>query len=430
MNFEESLQWLYGFQKFGMNLGLERISYIAKELGNPQQNYKSIHVGGTNGKGSVCKFIASILEKSGYTVGVYTSPHLQHLSERFVVGNEQITEDEVVSIVQKIKPVVNKMMDDDNGPTFFEVVTALAFQYFYDKKVDFAVVEVGLGGRFDATNIVEPVLTVITNVSLEHQHILGKTVKDIAFEKAGIIKTDVPVVTGATGDALTVINKAAKEKKAQVTIIKKESWKRTCTDMNGQKFSIDGALSNYVVNTSMLGEYQGENIAVAIAAIEQLQMNGTYIPDTSIEEGLSHTGNIGRMEIVSNEPFILLDGAHNETGMKFLVDSLKKDFDYDKLIVVLGILSDKDITSMLSSIAPLADVIVTTKSKNTRACDPSKLEGMIKKIGDTKEVTVKEQIPDAITYAKSIAKKQDLICVTGSLFTVGEARDCLLPTNI
>jgi len=426
MNFEESLQWLYGFQKFGMNLGLERISYIAKKLGNPQQNYKIIHVGGTNGKGSVCKFIASILEKSGYTVGVYTSPHLQHISERFVVGNQQITEDELVLLIQKIKPVVSKMMDDGNGPTFFEVVTALAFQYFCDKEVDYAVVEVGLGGRFDATNIVEPILTVITNVSLEHQHILGKTIENIAFEKAGIIKTDVPVVTGATGNALTVINKVAKEKKTPVTIIKKESWKRTCNDVNGQKFSINGALSDYVVNTSMLGEYQGENIAVAIAAIEQLQMNGVYIPDTSMEEGITHAANIGRMEVVGNEPFILLDGAHNETGMKFLVDSLKKDFDYDKLIVVLGILSDKNIASMLSSIVPLADVLVATKSKNTRACDPSKLKEMIKKIDNTKEVIVKEQIPDAIAYAKSLTKKNDLICVTGSLFTVGEARDCFI----
>jgi len=426
MNFEESLQWLYGFQKFGMNLGLERISYIAKELGNPQQNYKIIHVGGTNGKGSVCKFIASILKKSGYTVGVYTSPHLQHISERFVVENQQITEDEVVSLVRKIKPVVDKMIRNGNGPTFFEVATALAFQYFCDKKVDFAVVEVGLGGRFDATNIVEPVLTVITNVSLEHRHILGKTIEDIAFEKAGIIKTNVPVVTGATGNALTVINKVAKEKKTPVTIIKKESWKRTYNDMNGQKFSINGALSDHTVNTSMLGEYQGENIAVAIAAIEQLQMNGVYIPDTSIEEGITHAVNIGRMEIVSNEPFILLDGAHNKTGMKFLVDSLKKDFDYDKLIVVLGILSEKDITSMLSSITPLADVIVATKSKNTRACDPSKLEEITKKIDNAKEVVVKEQIPDAIAYAKSLAKKNNLICITGSLFTVGEARDYLV----
>ena len=426
MNFEESLQWLYGFQKFGMNLGLERINYIAKKLGNPQQNYKIIHVGGTNGKGSTCKFIASILERSGHTVGVYTSPHLQHISERFVVGNRQITEDEVVSIVQKIKPVVNKMMDGGNGPTFFEVVTALAFQYFCDKKVDFAVVEVGLGGRYDATNIVEPILTVITNVSLEHQHILGKTVKDIAFEKAGIIKTDVPIVTGATGNALTVINNVAKEKKAPVTIIKKESWKRTCNDVNGQKFSINGALSDYVINTSMLGEYQGENIAVAIAAIEQLQMNGAYIPDTNIEEGIAHAANIGRMDIVSNDPLILLDGAHNKAGMKFLAESLKKDFDHDKLIVVLGILSDKDITSMLSSIVPLADVLVATKSKNTRACDPAKLKEMIKKIDNTKEVIVKERIPDAIAYAKSLAKKNDLICVTGSLFTVGEARDYLV----
>ena len=197
MDFEETLDWLYGFQKFGIKLGLERINHIAKELGDPQKKYKLIHVGGTNGKGSVCKFLESVLSSSGYNVGVYTSPHLQHISERIVVGNNRITDDELILLVNKIKPIVDGMLEKENVPTFFEVFTALAFQYFSDKNVDFAVIEVGLGGRYDATNIVDPAISIITNVSLEHQNVLGKNIEKIAFEKAGIIKINVSVINAS-----------------------------------------------------------------------------------------------------------------------------------------------------------------------------------------------------------------------------------------
>ena len=205
MNYKESIDWLDSFQRFGMKLGLERINYICKKLGDPQNCLKVVHVGGTNGKGSVCRFLESILLASGYSVGVYTSPHLQRFSERIVVNGKEISERDVVSLIKKIKPIVEKMTTEDNGPTYFEIVTAMAFQYFKDKNVDFAVIEVGLGGRFDATNVVNPVVSIITNVSLEHTNVLGKKIEDIAFEKAGIIKIDVPVVTAAKGHGFEVI---------------------------------------------------------------------------------------------------------------------------------------------------------------------------------------------------------------------------------
>ena len=425
MDFEETLDWLYGFQKFGIKLGLERISHIAKELGDPQKKYKLIHVGGTNGKGSVCKFLESMLSSSGYNVGVYTSPHLQHISERIVVGNNRITDDELILLANKIKPIVNGMLKKEKPPTFFEIFTALAFQYFSDKNVDFAVVEVGLGGRYDATNIVDPAISIITNVSLEHQNILGKNIEDIAFEKAGIIKNNVSVITASKDSALKTIEEIAKEKNAPISAIGKKNWKRLNSCIDNQEFLIKGFLKDYYVRTSMMGRHQGENIALALAAIEKLQMNGTYITDTSIIEGIGKTVNPGRMEIVSYEPLVLLDGAHNKTGMQTLVDTLKNDFEYDRLIVVLGILSDKDVRSMLSMIIPLTAFFVTTKSNNARACDPNELKKMIEKLGYKNEVVVKERIPDALEYSKSIAKKDDLICVTGSLFTVGEARDHL-----
>jgi dihydrofolate synthase/folylpolyglutamate synthase len=425
MNYKESLDWLYSFERFGIKLGLERIKHITKKLNNPHKNYKTIHVAGTNGKGSVCKVIASILIESGYKTGVYTSPHIQRFSERITIDNKEISDEKIVSLVEKIKPIVDEMIKNNDPPTFFEIVTAMAFQYFSDENVDFAVVEVGLGGTYDATNIVEPIVSVITNVSLEHTDVLGKTIKEIALQKAGIIKDNVPVVTAAENDVLDVIKKVAKEHKASVNVVNRKMWVRTSFNSSGQEFQIKGTLADYHVKTPMLGNHQGENIALAIVTVENLQINGVYIPEASIIDGVAKATNPGRLEIVKNDPIILLDGAHNPAGMKVLKDALE-DFEHDKLILVIGILSDKDINSMLSIIVPIADVIVLTKSHNNRACEPSKLNEIIEKAGYKKKVVIKDQIPDAVKYAESIAKKNDLVCVTGSLFTVGETREYLL----
>jgi len=419
MNYKKALGWLDGFQRFGIKLGLERIEHICEKLGYPQKNYKIIHVGGTNGKGSVCKFLESILRHSGYNVGIYLSPHLQRFSERIVVNNKEISESEIVSLVENIKPIVEEMKE--NPPTYFEIVTAMAFQYFKEKNVEFAVVEVGLGGRYDATNIVDPIATIITNVTLEHQNILGKKVEEIAFQKAGIIKNNVPLTTAASGKALNVIKKVALEKNSPVTIIDDNFWEKTQGDVDWQEFLIKGDLKEYIVKTSLAGKHQGENVSLALATIEKLQMNGVYVTDEGITNGVEKTTHAGRMEIAGFEPMILLDGAHNVAGINCLKNTLKEDFVYGKLILVLGILSDKNVKEMLKIITPLADVIVTTKSHNERASDPHKLKEMIKE----KEAVIKDEIPDAIDYAKKIAKKNDLICITGSLFTVGEARDHL-----
>jgi len=425
MNYEESLNWLNSFERFGIKLGLERIDHIVKKLGNPHNNYKIIHVAGTNGKGSVCRFLASILTTSGYKVGVYLSPHLQRFSERMSVDDKEIQDEKLAALAGKIKPIVDEMIKNGNTPTFFEIVTAIAFQYFSDEGVDFAVVEVGLGGKYDATNIVQPMLSVITNISLEHTDILGKTIKDIALQKAGIIKENVPVNTAAKGDALLVIKNVAEEKNSKIHIIDEKRWKRVYFDTQGQEFIIKGELADYSVKTSMLGKHQGENIALAIVSIENIQMNGVYIPEASVIDGISKATNPGRLELVGHDPFILLDGAHNPDGMKTLKRTLDEDFGYDELVLVLGILADKDITSIISTIVPLADTIILTKSHNSRACEPMKLKEMIEKSGYKKKIVVKDLIPDSIEYAKSIANKADLICVTGSLFTIGEAKDYL-----
>ena len=425
MNYKEALNWLDGFTQFGIKLGLERIKTLCEKLGSPQNNYKIIHVGGTNGKGSVCKYISSILTKSGYKTGVYTSPHLQRFTERIIVDGKEISEKNVVSLIQKIKPIIEDMEKNGDPATYFEIVTALAFQYFNDKKIDFAVVEVGLGGRFDATNIVKPILSVITNVTLDHQSILGDKIEDIAFEKVGIIKNKTTVITGADDHALNVIKKKAVETKSKLLIIDDSKWKRKYFDFNGQEFLIEGLSKNYNVKTQMLGKFQGRNISLSLACIDNLQINGVYIDEESIFKGIRETSFPGRMELRQRDPIILLDGAHNIKGMEVLTETLENDFTYDDLILVIGILSDKKIEEMLKIVIPLADKVITTKSSNKRASDPNDLKRIINKIDCKKKVVVKNKISDAVNYVKVIAKKKDLVCITGSLFTVGEARDYL-----
>ena len=425
-NYRWAVEWLYSFRRYGSKLGLERISYLAEKLGNPQKDYKVIHVGGTNGKGSVCNLIGSILQKAGYNVGIYTSPHLQRFSERIVVNNKEISEEDVVSLVKRVKPIVDEMRQQKNNPTFFEVVTAMAFQFFSDQEVDFAVIEVGLGGRHDATNIVEPIVSIITNVSLEHTDILGEKLEEIASEKAGIIKENGQVITAAEYKACRVIQRVSKEQNASLTIISRENWRRKAHNMRYQKFFIKGALADYNVKTPLLGEHQGENIALAIAAIEKLQMQGIYVPNSSITTGISTTHNPGRMEIISRNPVVLLDGAHNSAGISMLKKTLQDDFRYNKMILVIGIMKDKDVRRMLSIVIPISDYVVATQPNMIRASHPRVIEEIIKRIDRNKKVVSKETISDAMEHAISNADKDDLVCVTGSLFTVGEARDHIL----
>jgi dihydrofolate synthase/folylpolyglutamate synthase len=421
-----ALEWLCSFDKYGWIFGLERITFLLEQLGNPHRDLKVIHVAGTNGKGSVCKYISAILQKAGYTVGLYLSPHIQRFSERIVINDREIPAEDLAMLVAQVRPLVEEMKQNDNTPTFFEIVTCLAFLYFKDRTVDYAIVEVGLGGRFDATNVVTPLVSVITNISLEHTDILGKDITSIALEKSGIIKDHIPVITAATQDAFETIEHVAKQRNAPLTGIDHTMWKRISFKEGCQVFVIHGSFKDYTVKTSLLGKHQGENIAVAITAIEQVQMNGVYVSDNDILDGVADVTYPGRMEIVSEKPFILLDGAHNPDGMNMLIKTIKEDFSSHRLIVILGVLKEKDIKTMVSAIAPLSDVIIVTKSTNPRASDPLILKQIIESIDPNKKIYVEASIPEAIKHAKRLAKQKDMICVSGSLFTVGEARSYLL----
>ena len=420
--YQDAYEWLCSFDRYGWIFGLERITLLLERLGDPQRELAVIHVAGTNGKGSVCKYISSILQKAGYRVGLYLSPHVQRFSERIVVNNQEISDDDVAMLITQVKPVVESLKKQGNTPTFFEIVTALSFLHFRNCSVDFAVVEVGLGGRFDATNVVHPLVSVITNISLEHTDILGKDIKSIAYEKAGIIKDHVPVVSAAVGDARMVIEQVAGERGAPVLWVDQTMWKRTFSDAMGQEFLVQGSFKDYSLKTSLLGQHQGENIALAIGAVEQLQMAGVYLTDTDIQDGVLGATHPGRMEIISEEPMILLDGAHNPAGMQTLVHTLQEDFSSYRRIIILGALKDKDLQSMVSLIIPISDVIIVTKSANPRAADPQTLMKMIQDLNKDTNIFIEDSVPLAIDHAKRIAGQKDLICVTGSLFTVGEAR--------
>jgi dihydrofolate synthase/folylpolyglutamate synthase len=429
MDYHEAYQWLQGFERFGSHYGLERITLLAEKLGNPQHHLRVIHVTGTNGKGSVCTFIGSILQCAGYHVGVYLSPHLQQFSERIRIDTQQISENDFVTLVEQIKPIIDDMIQQHITPTFFEIVTAMAFVFFHDKHVDFAVIEVGLGGRLDATNIVTPMVSIITNVSLEHTDILGNSVKSIAAEKAGIIKENIPVITAAKHTARETIEAIAKGKNAPLTIIEASQWKRVRFSGKDQEFMIRGSFKDYPVKPMLLGEFQGENLAVAIATIEQLQMMGVFISDSAIIEGITCAAHPGRMEIVSFDPLLLLDGAHNPSGFEMLKKTLSTDFSSHPLILILGVLKDKDFPQMVSILAPLANTIICTKSQNPRALDPFVLQKTIQDSGFQKTIIVKQTVSEAVEKAKTIAQTDDIICITGSLFTVGEARTYLSTSN-
>ena len=415
------IEWLQQFKPYGIKLGLDRIKYIVDKLGNPERRYRNIHVAGTNGKGTVCRLLSNILLEDGYHVGLYTSPHLYDIRERFIVDNKIIEEEKLLEVISIVKPVVDKLIQKKIYPTYFEVTTAIAFQYFSMEDVDIAVIEVGMGGRFDATNIITPMVSIITNISLDHQQFLGETIEEIAFEKAGIIKNGIPVITAADKKALKIIEKTVIEKNSPLRYIKKDYIRRISKNIDRQIFHIE-LERDYTIETSLLGSQQGENIAIVLAAIEELRKQGLKISDESIKNGIKKTNTPGRMELISRKPLILLDGAHNIAGIKVLKENLL-DFNYDKLILVFGVLKDKNYSDMIDIISENADIIILTQPDTSRA---SPVNSIIKLIDETKKVYVTTKVRDAVDQALKVVGKKDMICITGSLYTVGEAREILM----
>ncbi|MDD5723370.1 MAG: bifunctional folylpolyglutamate synthase/dihydrofolate synthase [Syntrophales bacterium] len=408
-----SLEYLEGLKKRGIHLSLGPISRLLDRLGNPQDEYKTVLIGGTNGKGSTAAVLSSILAKEGVQVGLYTSPHLCDFRERIRVNGRMIEEEMLCSLIDKVR---EKAIED---VTYFEYATALAFLYFSQCRVDIAVVEVGMGGRLDATNLVSPEVSIITNISLEHQEYLGGDLESIAREKGGIIKKGGICITAATRRrVIDTLEGICRQRGAGLYRIGRDIRVR---------MSAKGSFSYYGINKryngltlSLTGRHQIANAALALAAVDLLAGKGVNIRDTSVIEGLRCVRWEGRLEIISHDPRIVLDGAHNPAGISVLCNALVADFSYRRLIFVFGALRDKDYFGMLKRLLPLADILILTRPKEERAAPVEDLLSATAPYHDHVEVIGNSE--EALARARSLAGGDDLICVTGSLYLVGEIK--------
>lgn len=474
MTYPQALKYLESFinyekitsYPYRASLKLERIKNFLQTLGNPQDYLKCIHIAGTKGKGSTCAFIAYILREAGYRVGLYTSPHLSDFRERIRILNHpanapgsdrqnkefegMISKKELAGLVGRLKPLIERYNRNSIFAelSFFEVYTSLAFIYFKEKKVDFAVLETGLGGRLDATNVVDPLVCAITTISYEHTQKLGNTLKEIAAEKAGIIKNRSALGTvpkqdrdGSEGchylsepslirqnrpcyvisapqekEAIGVIRRKCKEADAKLFEIGRQIQYET---NGGKDLRIKGIFKEYPdLRLRLLGQHQLVNATLAVSAIEGLRFSNINVGVDAIRKGLYNTLWPGRCEVVAKRPLVILDGAQNIASAKALAKTIPENFKYKKLILVLGISKDKDIKGICSQFYDLADEVILTKADNPRASEPESLAQYF----SGKDIYLTTGVKRAIKLAKQKAKEKDLVLITGSLFVVGEAR--------
>src|SRR4030042_1253954 len=457
MSYSGTIDYLYNLQKFGIKFGLGNISKLVSVLDNPHKSFFSIHVGGTNGKGSTSAIIASILKTAGLKVGLFTSPHIVSFTERISINGEEITEEDVIKLAEEVRDIVEHL--EDFSPTFFEVVTAMALLYFNREKIDVAVVEVGMGGRLDATNIITPEVSVITPISYDHREFLGNTIREIAYEKAGIIKRGVPVVTSyQEPEAMRVIEEKAIEKSTELyaygkdfssVLIKEDTTgvsfdyhtysapqapflipRKTSDSLQDVSEMLQG--SPFIIKDLFLplaGEHQMQNASVAIQASIILLNNNMpkrgngetekgcnkkaaispipFFPDSIyqtknifslIRTGVAKTRWPGRLEVVKEDPLILVDGAHNPAAARALAKTLKSIFmkKYKRIVIILGIMADKDISGIMETLLPIASEIILTYPDYSRAASPEKLAGNAKSLGFS-EVRIALTVNDAIT---------------------------------
>ncbi|HID31117.1 MAG TPA: bifunctional folylpolyglutamate synthase/dihydrofolate synthase [Desulfobacterales bacterium] len=412
---DEHLSALYRLRRFGIKLGLTSISRLMKGLGNPQDRFSSIHIAGTNGKGSIAAFLSSVLARGGYEVGLYTSPHLVRFNERIQINGCPISDIDVARVAE----AVQRIYTQGDPPTFFECATAMAFYHFASKKVDWAVVETGMGGRYDATNVVHPEVSIISNISMEHQEYLGNTLAKIAREKAGIIKRGAGVVTGTRQkSALSVLEQVAIKNDAPLYKLGKEI--RIRKDKEGT-FTYLGLNRQWPrVKIGLIGNHQVTNAALALGALEILLGKGLHLTDEAIYAGLAATQWPGRLEVLSRNPLILLDGAHNPSAVRTLKKFLENLNAFRRLIIVVGILEDKTWKPMLRDLAGVADRMILTRPEYERAANPQKLASFVRPL--KQDVVVVPRLPDAISLALKEASASDAVCITGSLYTVGDSK--------
>jgi dihydrofolate synthase/folylpolyglutamate synthase len=405
--YQLSLDYLYGLERFGMIFGLTQMERILEAIG----------------KGSTAAMMASILQREGYRIGLYTSPHLVRFTERIKLNGKEIDKEEVATLAEGMREKIEAA--GITPPfTFFDFTTAMALLYFKEKLVDLAILEVGLGGRLDSTNVVDPVVSLITNIAKDHEQQLGRSLLKIAAEKAGIIKKGRPLVTAATQPhVLRVFSKVCREKEAPCFRVGKDF---RYVQGGERDFNYEGLHRKlWDIELGLRGSHQIINATTALGAVEVLEDSGYPVSNDAVVEGLREVEWPGRLEVISSSPPVLLDGAHNPAGAVVLKESLEKEFEYHHLTLLIGIMKDKDIHSILRLLAPLADHIILTRPHVDRAAPPVMLKEALRENG--RKVEVIEDLKEAIESGLARTREEDLLCITGSLYTVGEARAYFRP---
>lgn len=441
--YDQAMQYLFDKtdyerqQKLRYNVttfDLDRMIKLLKGLGNPHKKIKAVHIAGTKGKGSTAAMLAKMIEANGYQVGLYTSPHVTTLHERIAVNSEMISRKAMLGLMNRVHPVIEKMIKAKDGPTFFEIMTAMAFLHFVDSAVDLAVIETGLGGRLDSTNVVEPEVVGITSISIDHQNLLGTNLSSITKEKAGVIKKGIPIVTvPQEPEALQILKKMANSMKAPLAITGKDidfSYRfessreygphtRICLTTSSSRFEH--------LRVPLPGEHQAINCGLALAMLDKLKNQGYDIDDQKAVSGLSEVHLSGRMEMVSEDPRILIDAAHNASSIRALIQAIGQHVPYDSMIIIFGCNSDKDVRGMLSELQYGADKVIFTRSNSPKAVFPSDLAEMYTELcGKMCQTTL--SLKEAIRVASNAVSREDLICITGSFYLVGQTKQ-IFETN-
>lgn len=432
--YQKAVEWIHSNMRFGSRLGLERISKLLSLLGNPEKSCKFLHVTGTNGKGSVTAFIASVLREAGYRTGMYTSPYLEDYRERIMINGRKIPKNVLTELVEEVRSRVDQMVAEGyEHPTEFEVNTALGFLYFAREQCDYVALEVGLGGRFDATNVVIPLVSVITTIGYDHTDRLGNTLSEIAFEKAGIIKAGIPVVTGALEDEpFEVIRKRARELSSPLIAVGQNpaatvTWEEVSYSLEGQVINVFGPEFTYTnLRVPLLGRHQQLNASLAIAALHAASATdrdkALILDEKSVRAGIAKTVWPGRLEVLHRNPMVVLDGAHNPQGARALAEAISA-IPRKKLICVFGMLADKSYGEATAYIIPQCDEVIVTRPEIPRALDPAVLAIEVEKY--CPKVAVEPDIAKALELALTRASGEDLVLCCGSLYLVGPARTLL-----
>ena len=427
--FQSTLNYLYSFVDYSLTrnlryspekFNLERMRSFMHLLGDPHLDYPVVHVAGTKGKGSICAVIANVLKTSKYKVGLYTSPHLQEFTERIKVDNIDIEKDILISLVEEIKPVINNL----ESLTTFEITTALAFLFFSRIKVDIAVIEVGLGGRLDATNVVQPMVSLISTISKDHVKILGNTLEKIAKEKAGIIKNNIPVIISFQKPRIKNLFKTiAQENNSSFLDTQKEYSYRSIThSIKGQEFTLSGVDGETItLYLPLLGVHQIQNAITAYSAIQVIRKNGFIITNQNIYEGFATVNWPGRFEILSEKPFLIIDSAHNMDSIQKLVNTIKLIIPNKEIILIFGASEDKDIDRMLHILIPKIDSLIVSQSSHPRALDAEMLLMIAQKQG--KIGVAIPSIEDALKHALENWTEKSVIIATGSIFIAAAIRE-------